>query len=179
MLTIWSNGRRSLCNGLTRRAFLSVGTLALGGISLAGLLRHQAPAAERKHTPKSVIMVYLPGGPSHIDLYDMKPDAPVEIRGEFKHAKTKVPGIDLCELMPQQAKIGLEEGKVAKRLWTSKPKTGTFRVRRHQNNPERPGLPRENIGSGQGVARDPGTAQPPAGNAGRTPAGRAWSTNPV
>jgi hypothetical protein len=49
--------------------------------------------------------VYLPGGPSHIDLYDMKPDAPVEIRGEFKHAKTNVPGIDLCELMPKQAKI--------------------------------------------------------------------------
>jgi hypothetical protein len=76
VLTIWSNGRGSLCNGLTRRDFLSVGTLALGGISLAGLLRHQAPAAERKRTPKSVIMVYLPGGPSHIDLYDMKPDAP-------------------------------------------------------------------------------------------------------
>ena len=105
VLTIWSNGRGSLCNGLTRRDFLSVGTLALGGISLAGLLRHQAPAAERKRTPKSVIMVYLPGGPSHIDLYDMKPDAPVEIRGEFKHARTNVPGIDICELMPLQAKI--------------------------------------------------------------------------
>jgi hypothetical protein len=105
MLTIWGSGYRPLCNGLTRRDFLSVGTLALGGISLADLLRNQAPAAERKHTPKSVIMVYLPGGPSHIDLYDMKPDAPVEIRGEFKHAKTNVPGIDLCELMPLQAKI--------------------------------------------------------------------------
>jgi hypothetical protein len=90
---------------MTRRNFLSVGTLALGGLSLADLLRHQARAGGRGRGPRSVIMVYLPGGPSHIDLYDMKPDAPVEIRGEFKHAKTNVPGIDLCELMPRQAQI--------------------------------------------------------------------------
>src|SRR4051812_46082240 len=105
MLTIWG-GRGASCDGVTRRNFLSVGTLALGGLSLADLLRLQARGTERKNTtPKSVIMVYLPGGPSHIDLYDMKPDAPLEIRGEFKHAKTNVPGIDLCELMPLQAKI--------------------------------------------------------------------------
>src|SRR6476646_10704751 len=105
MLDIWGGGRGAFCDGVTRRDFLSVGTLGLGGLSLADLLRLQARGEDRKSAPKSVIMVYLPGGPSHIDLYDMKPDAPVEIRGEFKHAKTNVPGIDLCELMPRQAKI--------------------------------------------------------------------------
>src|SRR5262245_36995279 len=90
---------------MSRRNFLSVGALALGGLSLADLLCHQARAAGRERKPKSVIMVYLPGGPSHIDLYDVKPDAPVEIRGEFGPIKTNVPGIDLCELMPRQAKI--------------------------------------------------------------------------
>ena len=105
MLDLWGGGRGAFCNGVTRRDFLSVGSLALGGLSLADLMRHQARGAEAKSRPKSVIMVYLPGGPSHIDLYDMKPDAPVEIRGEFKHARTNVPGIDLCELMPRQARI--------------------------------------------------------------------------
>ena len=47
-------------------------------------------------------MVYLPGGPSHIDMYDLKPDAPVEIRGEFQPIRTNVPGLDICELMPMQ-----------------------------------------------------------------------------
>jgi hypothetical protein len=81
-----------------------VGSLALGGLSLADILRHSASAAPRA-AGKSIIMVYLPGGPSHIDLYDMKPDAPAEIRGEFKPIASNVPGIDLCELMPEQAKI--------------------------------------------------------------------------
>jgi hypothetical protein len=89
---------------VSRRNFLTVGTLALGGLSLADLLRLSAQGAGSGR-PRSVIMVYLPGGPSHIDLYDMKPDAPVEIRGEFKPIKTRVPGMELCELMPLQAKI--------------------------------------------------------------------------
>jgi len=82
-----------------------VGTLALGGLSLADLLRRQALGAAPEASATVVIFVYLPRWPSHIDLYDMKPDAPVEIRGEFKPIKTNVPGMDVCELMPQQAKI--------------------------------------------------------------------------
>jgi Protein of unknown function (DUF1501) len=106
MLTIWGPGRAPFCDGLTRRNFLTVGTLSLGGLSLAELLKQRAQGAVAATAPsKSVIMVYLPGGPSHIDLYDMKPDAPVEIRGEFKPIRTKVPGIDLCELMPLQTRI--------------------------------------------------------------------------
>src|ERR1700720_3218957 len=106
MLTIPDPGHATSCDGLSRRNFLSVGSLALGGLSLADLLRLTARGANgATTTQKSIIMVYLPGGPSHIDLYDMKPDAPVEIRGEFKHIKSNVPGIDLCELMPKQATI--------------------------------------------------------------------------
>jgi hypothetical protein len=61
--------------------------------------------SHRKGPHKAVIQIFLPGGPSHIDMYDMKPDAPVEFRGEFKPIQTNVPGIDICEHMPLQAKI--------------------------------------------------------------------------
>jgi hypothetical protein len=106
VLTLWAPGKRSHCGGPSRRNFLSVGALTMGGLSVADLLRLEARGADRESVPrKSVIFVYLPGGPSHIDLYDMKPDAPVEIRGEFKPIKTTVPGMDICELLPLQAKI--------------------------------------------------------------------------
>jgi hypothetical protein len=102
---MWGPGRGPFCDGATRRTFLRVGALALGGLSLADLLRSDARGEEPTPSRKSVIMVYLPGGPSHLDLYDMKPDAPVEIRGEFRHIKSNVPGLDLCELLPLQAGI--------------------------------------------------------------------------
>ena len=106
MLTLCAPGKRSHCGGPSRRNFLSVGALTLGGLSLADLLRLEARGGDAESSPrKSVIFIYLPGGPSHIDLYDMKPDAPVEIRGEFKPIKTNVPGMDVCELLPLQAKI--------------------------------------------------------------------------
>src|SRR5262252_3099829 len=92
-----------MCDGFSRREFFKVGALGLGGLTLADLFRLQGKAASG--SAKSVIMVYLPGGPSHIDMYDMKPNAPAEIRGEFKPIATNVPGIDICELMLLQAKI--------------------------------------------------------------------------
>src|SRR4051812_18821832 len=105
MLNIRGSGQR-LCDGLTRRDFLRVGTLGVAGLTLADLLRLRARAGSEAGTPgKAVIMVYLNGGPSHIDLYDMKPAAPVEYRGEFKPIRTNVPGMDICELMPLQATI--------------------------------------------------------------------------
>ena len=88
----------------SRRAFLRVGAVGLGGLTLADLLRLEARASSRR-SGKSVIMVYLPGGPSHIDMYDMKPDGPVEIRGEFRPTRTSVPGVSICELLPMQAQI--------------------------------------------------------------------------
>ena len=105
MLNIWGAKQR-LCDGMARRGFLKVGALAVGGLTLADLLRLKARGAVNAGSSnKAVIMVYLNGGPSHIDLYDLKPDAPVEYRGEFKPIKTNVPGFDICELMPLQAKI--------------------------------------------------------------------------
>src|SRR5438552_16322954 len=106
MLNIWGRSGGRLCDGISRRSFLKVGALTVGGLTLADLLRLKAQAAEKAPTPnKAVIMVYLNGGPSHVDMYDLKPDAPVEYRGEFKPIKTNVPGFDICELMPMQAKI--------------------------------------------------------------------------
>jgi len=89
-----------------RREFLRAGGLCVGGLTLPDLLRFQATASQpTQSNGKAVIMVYLNGGPSHLDMYDLKPDAPVEYRGEFQPTRTNVPGMDICELMPLQAKI--------------------------------------------------------------------------
>ena len=90
-------------NDVSRRHFLRGAGSGLGGLMLGDLLRLRAEGKAPR--PKSVIMVLLIGGPSHIDMYDMKPDAPVEIRGDFKPIKTNVPGIDICEHMPRQARL--------------------------------------------------------------------------
>jgi hypothetical protein len=105
MLTVTHS--RSLRTSLrtNRRDFLRVGTLALGGITLADLLRSRAAAAPGGRRAKSAIMIHLSGGPSHLDMYDMKPLAPVEYRGEFRPIRTNVPGVEICELMPRQAEI--------------------------------------------------------------------------
>src|SRR5436305_8974066 len=91
---------------VSRRTFLRVGTLAVGGLSLPDLLRLRAAggqsAAGRK---KAVILIWQAGGPSHIDMYDLKPNAPAEVRGEFKPIATNVPGIQIGEHLPRQARI--------------------------------------------------------------------------
>ena len=101
MLTIAGPGGR-YCDGLSRRSFLKIGGLELGGLSLASILKAEA-ASKLRSSKKAVIMVLLPGGPPHLDMYDLKPKAPAEIRGEFKPIATRVPGIDICELMPRLA----------------------------------------------------------------------------
>lgn len=106
MLTFPGANVTNFCDGLSRRGFLKLGTLGLGGLTLAELLQLKARGAVSPRAgSKAVIYVYLWGGPSHIDTYDMKPDAPVEFRGEFKPIKTNVPGFDICELLPLQAQI--------------------------------------------------------------------------
>jgi len=103
MLTFWGSKQR-LCDRVSRRDFLRVGALGLTGLTLADVLRLRAQAGQTG-SPRSVIMVCLAGGPSHIDTYDLKPDAPADVRGEFKPIKTNVPGFDICEHMPMQARI--------------------------------------------------------------------------
>ncbi len=91
--------------GTSRRNFLKVGTFALGGLTLADLLRSQALANPTAPRAKSAIMIHLSGGPSHLDTYDMKPNAPIEYRGEFNPISTNVSGMEICELMPLQASL--------------------------------------------------------------------------
>jgi hypothetical protein len=89
---------------MSRRSFLRIGGLALGGLSLPEILRAEAARGGR-NPAKGIIMVLLPGGPTHLDTFDLKPDASVEVRGEFKPIATKVPGTNICELMPRLAGI--------------------------------------------------------------------------
>ena len=95
------------CDGLSRRNFLRIGALGLGGLTLPQVLRAEAEAGIRstgtRH--KAVIMIFLPGGPSHQDMFDLKMDAPAEIRGEFRPIPTNVPGIQICEHLPRLAAL--------------------------------------------------------------------------
>jgi hypothetical protein len=102
MLTI-RGARQSLCDRIPRRSFLKLGAFG-AGLSLADWLRLRASGAASPGA-KSAIMIYLLGGPSHIDIYDLKPNAPGESRGEFKPVSTNVPGIQICEHLPLQAKL--------------------------------------------------------------------------
>src|SRR5262245_25582798 len=98
--------RHRFCDGINRRSFLQLGAFG-AGLSLAGMLRAHA-ASSNKAIPtkqKSAIMIYLPGGPSHMDMYDLKPEAPAEFRGEFKPIQTNVSGVQICEHMPLQARM--------------------------------------------------------------------------
>ena len=95
----------------SRRQFLKIGALSLGGVSLPRLLQAERVGSAKSEQPasrldhKAVILIYLTGGPPHQDMVDMKPDAPVEIRGEFQPQATNVPGIQISELMPRVASM--------------------------------------------------------------------------
>ena len=112
MLTLVGNDAGRFCDGLSRRNFLRIGGLALGGLSLPGILRaetesaavaggHSVPTKRNPH--KAIIMIFLPGGPPHQDMFDLKMEAPREVRGEFRPIRTNVPGIEICELFPRLA----------------------------------------------------------------------------
>jgi hypothetical protein len=96
--------RGRFCDGLSRRDFLMVGGSIAGGLTLSSLLRAEAQQGIRRGH-KALINVFLPGGPPHQDMWDLKPEAPAEIRGEFKPISTNVPGIQICELFPKLASI--------------------------------------------------------------------------
>lgn len=94
------------CNGpFSRRSFLQMGALGVGGLGLSDVMRARAAAGHVTAAPDtSVIFIWLAGGPSHLETYDMKPDAPEEYRGQFRPISTNVPGMDVCELLPLHAK---------------------------------------------------------------------------
>lgn len=90
------------CDGVTRREFLRLGSLSALGLGLADVLRLRAGAEQTRKLP-NCILLWLDGGPSHLDTFDLKPDAPAEVRGEFRPTATNVPGIQICEHFPRLA----------------------------------------------------------------------------
>ncbi len=106
MLSIFGSPHKSFCDRLSRREVLRIGSLGLGAgaFNLADLYRREAAAGETGSRHKSVINIFLGGGPPHQDMFDLKPDAPREIRGEFSPIATNVPGIEICEVFPLLAK---------------------------------------------------------------------------
>jgi len=110
MLTIFGKPHRrgGFCDGHTRRDFLTIGGSILGGLALPDLLKAETtPGASSGSTAqhKAIINIYLPGGPPHLDMWDIKTEAPVEIRGEFNPIRTNVPGIEICEHFPRMARM--------------------------------------------------------------------------
>jgi hypothetical protein len=106
MFTVFGAKQR-FCDGITRRNFLKIGAFG-AGLTLADMLRLRAAGitgAAAKSSTKSAIMIHLGGGPSHMDMYDLKPAAPVEYRGEFKPIQTNVAGVQICEHFPLQARM--------------------------------------------------------------------------
>jgi hypothetical protein len=103
-------GKQRFCDGITRRNFIKIGAFG-AGLTLADLLRLRGMAATTGSSTravssnKSAIMIQLGGGPSHLDMYDLKPEAPAEYRGEFKPIRTNVPGVQICEHFPLQARM--------------------------------------------------------------------------
>ena len=97
------SGKFDLCSGVSRREFMKIGGLSMGGLSLAQLLHAEAQAGI-KNSQKAIIMIYLVGAPPHQDMYDLKMDAPREIRGEFKPIPTTVPGVHISEMLPKIAR---------------------------------------------------------------------------
>src|SRR5438309_6809533 len=103
MLTVFGQ-KKQFCDGVSRRSFLKIGMLGLGatGLTLADIFRAEARAGVRS-SHKAVINIFLGGGPPHQDMWEIKTEAPKEIRGQFKPIATKVPGIQICEVFPKIA----------------------------------------------------------------------------
>jgi hypothetical protein len=104
-LDLGTTGR--YCDGMNRRSFLQLGVAGMAGVSLPRLLQAREASAQQAGSTKetSVILMWLDGGPSHMDLYDLKPEAPAEYRGIWKPIRTRVPGFDISELFPRQAQV--------------------------------------------------------------------------
>src|SRR4029453_6850010 len=102
------------CDGVSRRSFLQLGAMTVGGLTLANLFQAEALAGTGSSN-KSIINVHLSGGPSHQDMWDLKPQAAMEFRGEFNPIATNVPGLEICEHFPKLATMG-EKVAVIRRI---------------------------------------------------------------
>jgi hypothetical protein len=102
MLTINSSNSDKFCDGVSRRGFLKLGAMGVGGLTLADVLRAESEAGVGSSN-KAIINIHLGGGPSHSDIFDLKPEAPVEYRGEFSPIHTNVDGFEICEELPKLA----------------------------------------------------------------------------
>jgi hypothetical protein len=107
MLNIEGRASKQFCDRQTRRRIIQVGALGLFGLSLHQLLRSEARAAEQgiSRSKKSIILIWQHGGPSQLDTFDMKPDAPLEVRGPYRPIATSLKGLEVSELCPEQAKV--------------------------------------------------------------------------
>ena len=99
-----TRNRQRFCDGISRRQMLQIGAAGLAGLNLPDILGAEARTG-RGSSEKSVIHIFLQGGPSHLDMVDLKPEAPANIRGPFKSIPTAIPGIHFCEYMPKLAKL--------------------------------------------------------------------------
>jgi hypothetical protein len=104
VLRINLGGKKRYCDGVSRRSFLQIGAAGIATASLAEIARARALSSSSKSNTR-VILIWLDGGPSHMDMYDMKPDAPSEYRGLWRPIKTNVSGVEISELFPLQAKV--------------------------------------------------------------------------
>ncbi len=103
MLRVDAGSTGKYCDGVSRRSFLQIGMAGMGALSLPSILKAKEASAEKKDT--AVILLWLDGGPGHMDMYDMKPQAPAEYRGMWQPIRTNVPGFDITEMYPLQAKV--------------------------------------------------------------------------
>jgi hypothetical protein len=99
--------RRAFCDGVSRRRMLQIGTIGTFGLSLPDLIKAEQSSAVHpaSRSKKSVILVWMHGGPSQLDTFDMKPAAPREYRGPFSPIVSTLPGVEVCELLPEHAKV--------------------------------------------------------------------------
>lgn len=107
MLRIEAGDTKRYCDGISRRSFVQVGVAGMAAVGLPQILRAKQASVEMGHAKKdtAVLLIWLDGGPSHLDTYDMKPDAPDEIRGFWRPIRTNVPGIEISEMFPRQAAL--------------------------------------------------------------------------
>lgn len=139
MLTLFGRNSSTLCDGVSRRNFLKIGGLGVltGGLSLSNLFHAEAKAGNKSKSSrhKAVINIFLGGGPPHQDLFDLKMDAPSEIRGEMTPIKTNVSGIEICEVFPHLARqmhhcaivrsvVGLRDEHASHQCFTGWPSNG-------------------------------------------------------